>query len=526
MGTPINPGDLQFTTREYYLDGGDDYAKGSTLSFQDLDTTLIFLSNSIANIDPTVNINTGSLLLTASATLNTIEFTKGDGTTKFYVTIDTGSGQTYTAGNGININGSNVVSAKLGLGLEFDGSNQIQSQVRTVNLQTPINGNIPLSITNTITGPSSSLSGSPFFLPDTYSPRPPISGTIFVVSGDGDANKNGNAYIFVTSSTQVGSWQQIFGFNETTADARYVKLSSATTQNITSSLRISGSTTFSGSLLWSGSSDANGATANVVVLSNGQLYITGAYGAGGGATPGGADKTIQFNDGGSTLSGSGTFTFNKVTNTVSISGSLLATGSLVASSSLRVIGIGSITGSLTISSSTNGQTALQITGTGSLTSSPLAQIAGQNGGFVQVYDSNSGSLFSVNNNTGTAIVDVRSNGQTLIGSNTFQGMYDSTANIAFASPSQNLTVPGYLTSSYNALWFDYVVFSGSYSRMGTLYSAWSGSNISYNDVTGSYTGTVPTNNITLVTRFSSSFVQVTASAATNNWVIKGMIRCI
>jgi hypothetical protein len=169
---------------------------------------------------------------------------------------------------------------------------------------------------------------------------------------------------------------------------------------------------------------------------------------------------------------------------------------------------------------------LQITGTGSNTTAPMVQIAGQTGGFVQVYDFNSGSLFSVNGNTGTAIVDVRSNGQTLIGSNTFQGMYDSTANIAFVSPSQNLTVPGYLTSSYNALWFDYVVFSGSYSRMGTLYSAWSGSNISYNDVTGSYTGTVPTDNITLVTRFSSSFVQVTASAATNNWVIKGMIRCI
>ena len=62
--------------------------------------------------------------------------------------------------------------------------------------------------------------------------------------------------------------------------------------------------------------------------------------------------------------------------------------------------------------------------------------------------------------------------------------------------------------------------------MGLGHVNGAGSNISYNDVTGSYTGTVPTDNITLVTRFSSSFVQVTASAATNNWVIKGMIRCI
>jgi hypothetical protein len=288
MGQPIQPGDLQFITREYYLAGGDEYSNDAILTFQQLDTTLIFLSNSIANVNPVVNINTGSLLLTASANSNIITFSKADGT-PFTVTVDTGSGQTYTAGDGININGSNVVSAKLGLGLEFDGSNQIQSQVRTVNLQTPINGNIPLSITNTITGPSSSLSGSPFFLPDTYSPRPPVSGTIFVVSGDDDANKNGNAYIFVTSSTQPGSWQQIFGFNETTADLRYVRLFSTTSQDITSSLTITGSSvTFSSSLYWPiTESMTGGGAVNTLVWDPvfKQIKTTGSYGIGGGSTP-------------------------------------------------------------------------------------------------------------------------------------------------------------------------------------------------------------------------------------------------
>ena len=139
MGQPIQPGDLRFTTREYYLDGGDDTANDSTLSFQQLDTTLIYLSNSIANINPVVNINTGSLLLTASANLNIITFSKADGT-PFTVTIDTGSGQTYTAGAGIDI-----------------VNNSISSEILTVNLQGPTNGNIPLSITATITGPSSSF---------------------------------------------------------------------------------------------------------------------------------------------------------------------------------------------------------------------------------------------------------------------------------------------------------------------------------------------------------------------------------
>ena len=534
-----------------------------------------------------------------SSSTETEEYWWRDGINNNQLILKTGSGQTYLEGPGIDIN-SNYISASLGAGLEFDGSNKIQAQVRTVNLQGPTNGNIPLSITNTITGPSSSLSGSPFFLPDTYSPRPPISGTIFVVSGDGDANKNGNAYIFVTSSGVPGSWQQIFGFNETTADLRYVKLSSTSTQNITSSLRISGSTTFSGSILWSGSSNINGATANVVVLGNdGQLYITGAYGSGGGgATPGGANTTIQFNDGGSALSGSGNFTFNKINNTVNLSGSLVVTGSTILSSSLRLIGTetitgsliisnsfqtigtgtitgsliisnssqiigtetitgslivsnssnvigtsrvtgslivsnsfstigtGSISGSLSISSSVPGQTVLQITGTGSNTTAPMVQIAGQTGAFVQVYDFNSGSLFSVNNNTGTAIIDVRSNGQTLIGSNTYQGMYDSTGYALMPAPGQVLTIPGYLTSSYNALWFEYFTTSGSYSRAGSFHTSWSGSLSSSIDTTSSFLGTVPTNNISFTASISGAFMQLIASASTNGWLIKGSIRGI
>jgi hypothetical protein len=220
-----------------------------------------------------------------SSSTETEEYWWKDGINNNQLILKTGSGQIYYAGDGIVISPENYISASLGVGLEFDNDDKIQATVRTVNLQGPTNGNISLSITNTITGPSSSLSGSPFFLPDTYSPRPPVSGTIFVVSGETGptVNKNGEAYIFVTSSTQAGSWQQIFGFNETSADLRYVRLSSDTSQNIISSLRISVSTTFSGSLFWSGASNLGGAANNVLVLGNdGKLYTTGAYGTGGG----------------------------------------------------------------------------------------------------------------------------------------------------------------------------------------------------------------------------------------------------
>lgn len=199
-----------------------------------------------------------------------------------------GGGATYLEGPGIIIDGNNYISASLGDGLEFDGNSKIQATVRTVNLQGPTNGNISLSITNTITGLSSSLSGSPFFLPDTYSPRPPISGTIFVVSGEvgPNVNKNGEAYIFVTSSAQAGSWQQIFGFNEATADLRYVRLSSDTTQDISSSLTITGSSvTFSSSLYWPiTESMTGGGAANTLVWdpATSQIKTTGSYGGGGG----------------------------------------------------------------------------------------------------------------------------------------------------------------------------------------------------------------------------------------------------
>jgi hypothetical protein len=495
MSIPIQPSDLQFTTREYYLYGGDNYAAGNTLSFQQLDTTLIFLSNSIATVGTSF---VG--LTTASVNLNTINFSKSNGTT-FSITVDTGSGQIYTAGDGIDII-----------------NNNISSKILTVNSVGPTNGNISLSITNTITGPSSSLSGSPFFLPDTYSPRPPVSGTIFVVSGDTDTNKNGEAYIFVTSSAQPGSWQQIFGFNETTADLRYVRLSSDTSQNIISSLRISGSTTFSGSLFWSGASNLGGAANNVLVLgTDGQLYITGAYGTGGSggpANPGSPFNSIQFNNAGG-FGGSSNLTFDG-NNTVNLTGSLILSGS----TPLRVIGTGSVTGSIIISRSIEG-TPLTIIGTGS---SPILNVVGSTGNILQAYDKVSGDLFTVGDYpSGLPILRVTSNRETFIGNSSAPGLYNSF--ITSSVNTGNHVVYQVLTSSYNALWVDYSIYSGSDFRAGTFNTMWSGSTIRYVDMTGSNFGN--TNNLTFSSSFSASYLQVTASiVTTNGWFIKGIIRVI
>lgn len=226
-----------------------------------------------------------------------------------------GGGATYNQGPGIIIDVNNYISASLGYGLEFsssyiqanlgsglnfDGSNQIRTDIYTVNGQTPdpITRNIATALTATLVGPSASNSPNNLIGSSSGDVTGSIAdGTVWIVANDSSLpTPNGQAWIFVSQSIDLtppaGKWYPLDTLNQTQADSRYVKLSSSTLQSITSSLLITGSgvsVTFSSSLRWlsgsGGATDANGATANVIVLgNNGQLYITGAYGAGGGTT--------------------------------------------------------------------------------------------------------------------------------------------------------------------------------------------------------------------------------------------------
>jgi hypothetical protein len=497
MGNPIQPGDLQFITREYFLEGGEDYAYDQTLSFQQLDTTLIYLSNSIANVNP--NINTGSLLLTASANLNIITFSKADGT-PFTITIDTGSGQTYTAGNGINIDGNNVVSSK----------------ILTVNGQGPNeSGNISTALTAVITGNSSSLvESSSGTITGSIA-----NGTVWVISGDGDATKNGDSYIFKSGST--GQWYAISPLDEVASDARYVKLSSTSTQAISSSLLISGSTTFSGSLFWSGASNLGGAANNVLVLgSDGQIYKTGSYGTGGSGGPGIPSaplNSIQFNDN-SSFGGSANLTFTG-TNTVNLTGSLITSGS----TPLRVIGTGSVTGSMIISRSIEG-TPLTVIGTGS---SPILNIVGSTGNLLQTYDQVSGDIFTVGEYpSGLPILRVTSDKETFIGNSNAPGLYTS-----FITSSVNAGtyyIYNFSTSSYNTTWIDYFFTSGSNFRAGTFNAAWSGSTITGNDISASSNGPNSTyDDIYFGVGISNGNASISTRIVNGNgWTMKYIIKAI
>jgi hypothetical protein len=106
-------------------------------------------------------------------------------------------------------------------------------------------GNITTALTAVLTGPSAS--GINNLIASSSGTRTGSiqNGTVWIVANDSSTpDPDGQAFIFVSQSIDLsppaGKWYSLDTLNQTQADLRYVKLSSASTQNITSSLRISG----------------------------------------------------------------------------------------------------------------------------------------------------------------------------------------------------------------------------------------------------------------------------------------------
>jgi len=145
---------------------------------------------------------------------------------------------------------------------------------------------VPTGIAEVLVGPSAS--GAPNNLIGSSSGNVTGSiqeGTVWVVAGDTNPNANGLSYIFDRGipSPGYGTWYPF----QLQIPLPYVRLYSASRQDITSSLLISGSgVTFSSSLYWSGSSQAaaNSTNYTVILSSSGQLFVTGSYGGGGGGS--------------------------------------------------------------------------------------------------------------------------------------------------------------------------------------------------------------------------------------------------
>jgi hypothetical protein len=81
------------------------------------------------------------------------------------------------------------------------------------------------------------------------------------------------------------------------------------------------------------------------------------------------------------------------------------------------------------------------------------------------------------------------------------------------------------TSSFRCAFFDYVMFSGSIVRAGTVTSTWSGSATEYYE---NYTADLGgnTSGVLLQTAISAGNIQLQASASTAAWTIRSLIRLL
>ena len=196
-------------------------------------------------------------------------------------------------------------------------------------------------------------------------------------------------------------------------------------------------------------------------------------------------------------------------STLDVSGSALITGSL------------NISGSITTTGTITAQTLVVQTITSSIEYSSGSNIFGS-----QITDRQTmtGSV----NMTGSL---------NLYGNQNITGSLNVSGALTLASASLNyqhnlsVTAGGYqvivsaATGSYRCAFFDYVMFSGSIVRAGTVTSTWSGSATEYNET---YTNDLggSTSGVQLQTVISTGNIQLQATASSQAWTIRSLIRLL
>jgi hypothetical protein len=269
-----------------------------------------------------------------------------------------------------------------------------------------------------------------------------------------------------------------------------------------------------------------------------------------GAFPGTAVANLAVDSGGNILTvTAGSSAGFPYSGSAQITGSLGVTGSLTVSGSMTIVGRSTatdLTGSLFGTASQALTASYAITsnvaysGTGSFTGSFIGVITGSLfgtasqaltasyilGGVSAQAFPYSGSAQITGSLGVSGSVNITSGSLTLV-----------TGSLTLTSASltyqQNLSVAagGYqviasaATASYRAAFFDYVMFSGSIVRGGTVTSTWSGSVTEYYE---NYTADLggSTSGVTLQTALSTGNIQLQASASTAAWTIRSLIRLL
>jgi hypothetical protein len=197
------------------------------------------------------------------------------------------------------------------------------------------------------------------------------------------------------------------------------------------------------------------------------------------------------------------------------------------SGSAQITGSLNVTGSTTLHNANNSITslALQVEGSGSVSGSNIFEVIGDAGTLFAVSDGLSGSLFSVNDVSGIPVLEVRSDDSVLMGNNTAPS-FNTTVKVTTLSGSnfQLFTLP---TSSYDGVFVDYTLTSGSNARAGNMMAITipGTQNAQYTDTTTSDIGNTGT--CELSAAISESTIRFRAdSTGTSTWTFKAIIRAI
>ena len=201
----------------------------------------------------------------------------------------------------------------------------------------------------------------------------------------------------------------------------------------------------------------------------------------------------------------------------SVSNARVGIGTSTPTKTLHVAGTTLLSGSF---NTADLGSILTVVGSGS--AQPVFTVQGSQGELFSVTDSLSGSLFSVNDISGLPIIEVLSDGTTLIGNYSDPMLVTTAKNVLTSAGS--FTVYSLPTASYDTAFFDYSVRSGSNARAGQIMAIQSGSSVNFTEVTSSAFGS--TTGISLGVFVSGSNMVLTGSAATSAWTVKTIIRSI
>jgi hypothetical protein len=218
---------------------------------------------------------------------------------------------------------------------------------------------------------------------------------------------------------------------------------------------------------------------------------------------------------------------NALTNTQTMTGSVNITGSLNVVGPITSTNAGFFVSNTSMNFGPNGANSLSLGNSAGVLSLSSAILSLGSGTTTQT------NLFGAINVASSLSVTASLNvSGSLTGSNArFSGVV--TVQSASLDYGQNLSVAtgsyqviaSAVTGSYRCAFFDYVMFSGSVVRAGTVTSTWSGSATEYYE---NYTADLggSTSGVVLQTAISSSAIRLQASSSTSAWTIRSLIRLL